>query len=291
MYEMEKRGKKLRRINERKQNLSFFIAETIVIMWVSFALAAFIWAFIASFSTTRSIFSGNLFSEGLNFKGYRVVFVEYKIMRNFFNSLIYTTLACIGILLISAPGAYVISKYSFIGGTALRSFLAASTGLPSVMILVPVFMTIVRMNAANSMLTLIAVYIAAGVPVSLYYLTGFFATLPSTLQESAMIDGCSPIAAFWRIMFPLAKPGIISVTVFNFIAYWNEYIWALSLMSDPGKRTISIALQGITRAMTNQGNYPGMFAAVVIVLVPTIILFVFLSDYLLEDMTSGAIKG
>ncbi|MDF2568184.1 MAG: transporter, permease protein, partial [Oscillospiraceae bacterium] len=179
MYEMEKRGKKLRRINERKRNLSFFIAETIVIMWVLFALAAFIWAFIASFSTTRSIFSGNLFSEGLNFKGYRVVFVEYKIMRNFFNSLIYTTLACIGILLISAPGAYVISKYSFIGGTALRSFLAASTGLPSVMILVPVFMTIVRMNAANSMLTLIAVYIAAGVPVSLYYLTGFFATLPS----------------------------------------------------------------------------------------------------------------
>jgi ABC-type glycerol-3-phosphate transport system permease component len=134
------------------------------------------------------------------------------------------------------------------------------------------------------------IYITVSVPFTMYLLTGFFRSLPTELEEAARLDGCSEFNVFWRVMLPLASPGLITATIFNFIALWNEYMLAMVFLNDPNKMPISRGLYGIAESMQYTGDWVGLFAGVVIVMVPTIIIYVLLSERLIEGVTMGALK-
>ena len=267
------------------------LGKIMILCWCAFTVAIIGWVIAASFTQTKDIFQNKLLSGGLNFKGYEIVMERYHIMDYFFNSVLYTVCACAGLIFFCAPAAFVMSKFVFRGRKAFQTLFSVSLGLPGVMILAPLYMMMVKLNLHNFRGTLIIVYLCTGIAATTVYLMGFFATVPMTVFESGLIDGCSHISAFYRLILPLAKPGIVTITIFNFIGYWNEYIWALVFSGKQAKRTLAVALQTLVTSMQTTGNYQGLFAGVVIVFIPTVIIYILLSKQIMSGATAGAVKG
>ena len=267
------------------------LGKIMILCWCAFTVAIIGWVIAASFTQTKDIFQNKLLSGGLNFKGYEIVTERYHIMDYFFNSVLYTVCACAGLIFFCAPAAFVMSKFVFRGRKAFQTLFSVSLGLPGVMILAPLYMMMVKLNLHNFRGTLIIVYLCTGIAATTVYLMGFFATVPMTVFESGLIDGCSHISAFYRLILPLAKPGIVTITIFNFIGYWNEYIWALVFSGKQANRTLAVALQTLVTSMQTTGNYQGLFAGVVIVFIPTVIIYILLSKQIMSGATAGAVKG
>ena len=159
------------------------------------------------------------------------------------------------------------------------------------MIIMPLFGIITSLKMTNSRLVLIILYIGINVPFTIFFLITFFKTLSFTFEEAAAIDGCSPMKTFWIIMLPLAQPGIITVSIFNFITVWNEYFMALIFANKGDMRPVAVGLFSMIQSMRYTGDWAGMFAAVVIVFLPTFILYILLSEKIIANVTGGAIKG
>ena len=164
-------------------------------------------------------------------------------------------------------------------------------GIPYQLLLIPLYKLIFDMHLQNSLFGLALVYIALSIPFTTYLLSGFLRTLPSDLEDGAMVDGCNEFQTFWRIMFPLAQPGIVTAAIFNFIFLWNEYMLALIFIVKSQRRTMSLGLYSIQSAMLWTADWVGLFAAVVIVMLPTVLLYVLLSERVMAGITLGAVKG
>jgi len=263
----------------------------VLLIWLLFSIVVIGWIFAASFSTAREIFTNTLFKSGIHIENYWNVLVNQNFARYFINSLIYTCTASIGIILISSPAAYVIGRMEFPGRKLLINTFLVTMSIPMVMIVIPLYAVAVSLKLIGSMFTLIILYIVANVPFTTYFLTGFFSTLPKELEDSALVDGCSPYRAFWRIMLPLAQPGIITVGIFNFLNIWNEYFMALIFANRTETRTLAVGLRASIQSMRYVGDWAGLFAAVIIVFLPTFILYILLSQKIISGITGGAIKG
>ena len=268
-----------------------FIGKMLILLWCGLTVAILVWVVAASLTSTKDIFQNDLLKGGIDLTGYKIVIERYHIMDYFFNSVLYTVCACVGLIFFCAPAAFVITKFQFRGRKIFQVLFSISLGLPGVMILAPLYMMMVKLNLHNFRGTLIIVYLCTGIAATTVYLMGFFATVPMTVFESGLIDGCSPIQAFYRLIIPLAKPGIVTITIFNFIGYWNEYIWALVFSSKQANRTLAVALQTLVTSMQTTGNYQGLFAGVVIVFIPTVIIYILLSKQIISGTTAGAVKG
>ncbi|MBL8967735.1 MAG: carbohydrate ABC transporter permease, partial [Spirochaetaceae bacterium] len=150
---------------------------------------------------------------------------------------------------------------------------------------------ITSLGWTNSRLLLIALYVAINVPFTVFFMTTFFKNIPSSFEEAAAIDGCGPMRTFWIIILPLAQPGLVTVTIFNFITVWNEYFMALIFANNTALRPVAVGLYSMIQSMRYTGDWAGMFAAVVIIFLPTFLLYIFLSEKIIAGVTSGAIKG
>lgn len=264
----------------------------VLILWVGFFAISFGWILLASLSTTREIFSNNLLGSGVHFENYTDVWKHNHVERYFLNSILSSCIPCVLIILISAPAAYVLSKKTFIGKKITFSAFVVGMSMPQVMVVIPIYCWFVRTGLVGHLITLILLYTVLNVPYTVYFLTAFFSTVPTALAEAGMIDGCSQTGALWRIMIPMASPGIITVTIFNFMNIWNEYFLALIFANGNDEiRTLSMGLQSIITAMTYTGNWSGLFAAVMMVFLPTFILYLILSDKIVSGITGGGVKG
>lgn len=258
--------------------------------WTLFLLVALGWIVGASLSTTREIFTNDLLASGLHPENYVKALTTLHMARYLLNTLIYVTLAIILITVIAAPAAYVLSRYAFHGRGLLNMLVVAAQGIPAVMLSIPLFIVMIRVGLLGTTSGLVLIYVGTSLPFNIFFLSGFFSSLPVALKESALLDGCSEAQAFWRIMFPLAQPGLITVTIFNFVALWNEYFWALIFVNTPARRTLALGLEAVIQSMRYSGDWAGLFASIVIVLLPTVLLYVFLSEKIVGGITSGAIK-
>lgn len=259
-------------------------------LWLAFTIILIGWIILASLSTTKEVFSNELLHSGFHFENYMRVLKKHKLAVYFGNSLIYSILGCIGVIAIASPAAYVLARFRFRGKPVVNNIFVIAMSIPSVMLVLPLFKTATTLGLIGSRWTLILLYICINVPFGVFFLTGFFLTLPRALEEAAEIDGCTPDQAFWRIMFPLAQPGLVTLTIFNFINIWNEYFMALIFANKTELRTVSTGLQAIVQAMKYSGDWAGLFAGVVIVFLPTFVLYLFLSKKIMAGVTGGAVK-
>lgn len=262
-----------------------------VAFWVTFAFVIIGWVFIASLSSTRDIFKGTFLSNGITFDNYRKALIHNKALLNLLNSIIYTVPTCLFVILISAPAAYCISRFSFTGKGILNKVILICLGIPSIMIIMPLFSIVNFLNISESRFTLILIYTTTSTPFTVFFLMSFFKGISTSFEEAAAIDGCSPVRTFWIIMFPLAQSAIITVTIFNFIAKWNEYFMALVFANKSELRPIGVGLYQTIKSMMNSGDWAGMFASVVIVFIPTLIIYVALSEKIVNGITAGGVKG
>jgi len=276
---------------EVKKQARFLPGYILLILWLVFTVAMIGWIFLASLSSTKEIFNNELLHSGLHWENYTNVLSKHKMSVYFLNSIIYSLSGCAGIILISAPAAYVLARITFHGKSLVNNVFVISMSIPSVMLILPLFKMATSMGLIGSRWTLIILYICINVPFGVFFLIGFFTSLPKALEEAAEIDGCTPDQAFWKIMFPLAQPGIVTLTIFNFITIWNEYFMALIFANKTELRTVSTGLQAIVQSMKYSGDWAGLFAGVIIVFLPTFLLYIFLSKKIIAGVTGGAVKG
>ncbi len=260
-------------------------------LWILFTFTVIGWIIAASFSTTPEIFGGKMFSSGLHPQNYLKALVTHNVANYFLNSLLYTMVSIVGIILVASPAAYVLSRFTFRGSRLLRNVMVGVQGIPAIMIIMPLFSLVTSIGLVNSRVVLIILYICINVPFTVFFMMTFFAKLSFTFEEAAAIDGCSPMRTFWVVMLPLAQPGIITVSIFNFITVWNEYFMALIFANETKLRPVALGLYSMVQSMRYSGDWAGMFAAVVIVFLPTFILYIFLSEKIIAGVTGGAIKG
>ncbi len=265
----------------------------LIVTWVVFTFVLIGWVLFASLSTSQEIFSDHMFrfETGFHFDNYVRAWKTQRVSTYFMNSVFYTAVSCTTIILIAAPAAYVLSRFRFKGNTVVQNLIASALGIPAIMIVMPLFSLVSRMRLTNNRWLLIFLYISMNVPFTTFFLLAFFKNLSTTYEEAASIDGCSPMGTFWRIMFPLVQPGLITVTVFNFITIWNEYFMSMIFANKPQVRPVSVGLFNMIQAMRYTGDWGGMFASVVIVFAPTFLLYIFLSERIIAGVTAGAIKG
>ena len=167
-------------------------------------------------------------------------------------------------------------------------------GTPIIMVILPLFGIVASTGVLNNVMlnkaVLIFLYIGINVPYTTIFLLTFFSNLSRTYEEAAAIDGCPPQKTFWKIMFPMAQSGIVTVTIFNFINIWNEYFLSLIFANSDQMKPVAVGLFGMINSMKYTGDWAGMFAAVTIVFLPTFILYIFLSEKIIGGVTGG-IKG
>lgn len=263
----------------------------VIALWGLFTFIVIGWIVAASLSTSKSIFSGQTFVDTFHFSNYVDAWSKNSVASYFVNSMIYTAISLVGIILLSAPAAYVLSRFTFKGNRLLRNVFVGLQGVPVIMIIMPLFSLVTSLHMTNSRIVLIALYISINIPFTIFFLMTFFSKLSGSFEEAAAIDGCSPIGTFWKIMLPLAQPGIITVSIFNFITVWNEYFMALIFATDNKLRPVALGLYTMIQSMRYTGNWAAMFAAVVIVFLPTFLLYIFLSEKIIAGVTGGAVKG
>lgn len=279
------------RINWRKE-AKLLPGYIIVVAWVLFTAVVLFWIFAASLSTSREIFSGAVleFASGFHWENYATAWNTQNVSVFFANSLLYATVSCAGVLLISATAAYVLSRWQFICSRAIRIALVVAMSVPTIMIIMPIYSLVVAWGLKGRVL-LIVLYIMLRVPYTTIYLLDFFSTLSRSYEEAAAIDGCPPIRTFWVIMLPLVQPAVVTVTIFNFLSVWNEFFMALIFTSSESMTPVGVGLLNIVNAMKYTGNYGALFAAVIIVFLPTFLLYVFLSEKIIAGVTGGGVKG
>ena len=264
----------------------------IVGIWVLFTAVMLFWILGASLSTSREIFSGQIFKfeSGFHFENYATAWKAQNVSVFFANSLLYSVISCVGVLAIAAPAAYVLSRWEFTGGKALRIGLVIAMSVPVIMVIMPIYSLSVQWGIKGRVL-LVLLYIMLRVPYTTIYLLDFFSTLSRTYEEAAYLDGCSGSKTFLKIMLPLVQPAIITVTIFNFMSVWNEFFMALIFTSSESMAPVGVGLLNIINSMKYTGQYGGMFAAVIIVFLPTFLLYIFMSEKIIAGVTGGGVKG
>lgn len=264
--------------------------------WVGFTAVIFLWVVAASLSTTSDIFRGTIFEfkTGLHFENYSRAWTSANVSTYFLNSLIYAVISCVLLIALCAPYAYILVRHKFPGSGLINTMLAASSGIPIIMIIIPLYMMIARAGLLrqemSNRIVLITLYVSTKIPYTTIFLQPYFESISSSYEEAASIDGCHPIRAFWQIVFPMAQGGVITVTIFNFINIWNEYFLSLLFVNSEKLRPVALGLFSMINGMQFSGDWSGLFASVMIVFAPTFILYIFLSKYIIGGLTGG-VKG
>jgi len=281
----------MKKINWKKE-LRLLPGYLIVCLWVLFTAVMLFWILGASLSTSREIFSGDVlkFQTGLHFENYVTAWQVQNVSVFFGNSLLYSVISCVGVLAISTPAAYVFSRWEFTGGKALRIGLVVAMSVPVIMVIMPIYSLSVQWGIKGRVL-LVILYILLRVPYTTIYLLDFFSTLSRAYEEAAYLDGCSAPKTFLKIMLPLVQPAIVTVTIFNFMSVWNEFFMALIFTTSESMAPVGVGLLNIINAMKQTGQMGGMFAAVIIVFLPTFLLYIFMSEKIISGVTGGGVKG
>ena len=231
-----------------------------------------------------------LLPEAVQFGNYVRAWREAQMGQYFLNSVISTVVTTALAVMISAMAAYILGRFVFRGRNLINMLFMAGLMLPVWLGYIPLFFLARDLHLLNNLPGYIIINTGWRLPFTIFVLTPFFASLPTELEEAAVIDGAGPYGVFWRVMFPLAQPGLLTVSIFNLLGMWNEYTLALILLQDVEVRTLSL---GVARLFIQQGfrsDFGALFAALVIVMAPTLILYSIFSERFVKGITVGSIK-
>lgn len=260
------------------------------------------WVFLASVKE-NSEFYGNPWTmpKGLYFQNFMDAFEKAQMGEYFLNSILVTALA-LGILLVVAlPAAYVLARYRFFGSKLFNIMFMGGLFINVNYIVVPIFLMFVDADKflrnlggdgffLNNLFIVALVYAATALPFTIYLLSGFFVTIPHDYEEAAYMDGCGYFRTMVQIMMPMAMPSIITVILFNFLSFWNEYIISMTLLTK-GSKTLPVGLMQLMQAQKAAANYGQLYAGLVIVMLPTLILYILVQKKLTQGMSFGGLKG
>lgn len=260
-----------------------------------------LWVFMASIKENVE-FYGNPWAlpKGFYFQNFIDAIEKARMGEYFVNSIIVTVTALALLLIITVPASYVLARFDFKGKKIIEGLLMGGLFINVNYIVVPIFLMLLDMDKylrgiggtgffLDNRFILALVYASTAIPFTVYLMSNYFKTLSKAYEEAAYVDGASNFTTMVKIMIPMAKPSIVTVILFNFLSFWNEYIIALTLMPNSSK-TLPVGLINLMQSQKAAANYGQMYAGLVIVMLPTLILYILVQKRLTEGMTLGGVK-
>jgi len=256
-------------------------------------ILALLWALFMSFRSNQELFTYGAWAlpREWAWSNYVEAWRQMRVGKYFLNTVLYSVVGTAGAVMLSACTAYVIARVKFAGRDLVYYTFLISLMLPGYLAMVPRYFLMRRMGLVDTYLVIFLLAWTGGLAFNLFLLINFFETLPTELEEAAFIDGGNAWQIFWRVMFPLARPGIATVAIFTFMGQWNEFMTPLIYLRDPARYSLALGLQMLSFSATYSANYTKLFAGMIMFMVPILIVYLILKDRITEGLTVGALKG
>lgn len=285
-------GEEVRKMNENKKKTS----PVTVLIYVFFCLmsvlylAPIIWVMLSSLKTRKELIKAPFaFPTDFQWENYTFAWTKGKLGVAMGNSFIVCVVTLLFTMLIGSMAAFAIGKMKWKLANASMTYILIGMMIPVHCVLIPLFVRFAKVGLSNSLIGIIIPYLTFSLPVTIFIMTGFFRSIPNELFESACIDGCSIYKMFFSIALPLSRTGLFVTGLMTFVNNWNELLLAMVFISDDMKKTLPVSLSKFVGPY--QTNYAQMFAAIVIAIIPTIIVYSAFSNQIVDGLTQGAVKG
>jgi ABC-type glycerol-3-phosphate transport system permease component len=267
------------------------IAHTALIAWSVIVCAPLLWVLMSSFKTTSQIFQSPFaLPTGLNFDNYVSAWTTASIGAYFFNTVIVVASALVIVMVLGAMCAYVLARFEFKGSNLIYYAMLAGLAFPIFLAVVPLFLVLKSFGLLNTLPGLIITYVAFALPFTVFFLHAFFKSLPQEVADAAAIDGAGPWRTFFQIMLPMAKPGMASVAIFNFLGLWNQFLLPVALNTFPGHYVLSQGMASFASQAGYSVNFGALFAAVVITVLPVLAAYIVFQRQLQGSVSPGLLK-
>lgn len=278
------------RMKTRKSPMKVIL--TVILIGVALIqIFPFYWMITFSLKDNNEIYGGNIagLPKALHFENYAKAFTTGNIGTYLMNSIIVTGVTILVVVVCSCMASYALLRMHWKFRKLTFGFFLIGYMIPMHATLLPLMILLGKLNLMNTRLALILPYIAFGLPFAIYILSGFMSGIPRELEEAACIDGCSIYQIFFKIIFPLLKPAIATISIFTFLSSWNELMLSMTFINDPAKKTLAYGI------MAFQGQYAvdwgTIGAGLTIATLPTLILYLVFSESFQKGVVAGAVKG
>ncbi|MBF8192500.1 carbohydrate ABC transporter permease [Nonomuraea sp. K274] len=269
-------------------------------IWTLMVMVPIVWTFLASVKSEDEIF-GSAWSlpATLRWDNFARAWEQAHIGQYMINSVIVVSFSTFGTMLVGSMAAYVLARYPFRGNRTVYMLFVAGLAFPFFLALSPLFFVVQNMGnvplvgqfiGLNTHAGTVLVYIAYSMPFTIFFLAAFFRTLPAAVAEAAMVDGASHTRVFFQIMMPMAKPGIISITIFNILGQWNQYQIPLILLQDREKWVLTQGIADISTAAGYDADWAALFAALTLAILPMLVVYTVFQRQIQSGLTAGALK-
>ena len=250
-----------------------------------------LWMLSSSFKSNTEIFAypPRLFGETSSFAAYLAVLTSSEKVRFFINSYLVSSLVTLSTLVVGILAGYSFSRYQFPLKKPLNMLIISVQAVPPITLLIPYFGLIVALRLFNTYAALVLTYMVFTLPYAILMMTGYFNTLPRELDEAVMIDGGTSFIALWRVLVPIALPGIVATGIYTFMQAWNEFLFALTLTKTMDMRTVPVGIEMLMGQHAYEWNE--MMAMSVLGCLPVLLLYLFFQRYFIAGMTAGSVKG
>lgn len=278
--------------NGRKIHVSSWILRLFLMLTTIIFLYPFIWNLFSSFKTnTEYLTNPYALPEHIQLVNY-VSAIEKANMTAFFaNSIYLVIVASLALLFFVIPASYVLARFSFFGSKAIKLLYMGAIFLQPTYIMIPLFLELKAIHGLNNLTVLGLIYAVMQFPFAIFTLSGFVSELPSEYEEAARIDGASNFRILVNVVVPLCKPGIVTITMLTAMGFWNEYPLALVALTDKTKMTLPIGIANLFEVQRYATDWGALFAGLVIVLIPTLIIYLIGQKQLLQGIGFGGLKG
>jgi len=274
-----------RRASNRTQALVYVIL-TLGALIMLFPLINMV---LLSFKSTSDIAAHPIaLPQSWQFSNYSTAWSDGNLGQYLINSAVVSVVSVLCVLLLSSLAAYVLARFEFRGNTLVYMLFLAGLALPIQLIAVPLFIIMKDLNLINNLLSVILVYIASGMSFSVFLLVNFFRTIPVEMEEAARIEGANSLQIYAYIMVPLVRPALTTVGLFNFVSSWNALFFPLIFLNDKNQGTVTVGILSFVGQYSTQWNL--LLPALVIVILPTVLVFMFASHQFIRGLTAGAVR-
>jgi len=276
----------------RELGVANTLSHGFLLLWGLLTVLPLLWMFISSFKTNSEILADPWgFPGALHLDNWARAWTGAHIGRYFLNSLVVVTGSVSLTMLMGATAAYVFARYEFRGRQVVYYLFVGGLMFPVFLALVPLFFVVRNAGLFNTWLGLILVYAAYSLPFTVFFLTAFFRTLPTSVAEAALVDGCGHFRLFFRVMLPMARPGMISVAIFNFLSHWNQFLLPqVLLQGDESKWMLAQGLFALSVSQGYAGDYARLFAGLSIAVLPVLAVYVAFQRQVQTGLTAGQLK-
>ncbi|MEV0807584.1 carbohydrate ABC transporter permease [Micromonospora sp. NPDC050200] len=263
-----------------------------LLVWAVLTVLPLLWMFVSSFKSNGEILADPWgLPETLHWDNWVRAWTDAHIGRYFLNSLVVVAGSVSLTMVMGATAAYVFARYEFRGRQFVYYLFVGGLMFPVFLALVPLFFVVRNAGLFGTWTGLILVYAAYSLPFTVFFLTAFFRTLPTSVAEAALVDGCGHFRLFFRVMLPMARPGLISVAIFNFLTHWNQFLLPQVLMQgDESKWVLAQGLFALSVSQGYAGDYARLFAGLSIAVLPVLAVYVAFQRQVQSGLTAGQLK-